>query len=499
MSGEDGTELPHGWVKTSLGEAFDWGSGGTPRSTVQAYYGGGIPWAVIGDLDDGPVTETARTITEKGLAESSAKWVNQGSVLVAMYGSIGKLGIAQKPLTTNQAIAFTDPSPIDPKYLFWYLYSRRDELVALGKGGTQQNISQTVIKAFPFVLAPEAERRRIVETLEHLDSRIEAAVANLRRSSANLDRYRASIPQAACEGRLMMTEAELARQEGRDYEPADELVDRILAERRARWETQKLENLKAKGKEPKDDRWKENYKEPEEPDTSELPELPEGWTWALVEQLGEVQGGITKGQKRRKGKEYRSVPYLRVANVQRGYLDLSEMKEIEAPVDTIERLRLEVGDVLFNEGGDRDKLGRGWVWEGQIDECIHQNHVFRVRPYSADLEPKYLSFFGNSAAQTYFVEHGVQTTNLASVNMTKLKALPVALPPASEQVRIVQETERQLSLLDRLEDETGSALKRSQRLRSSVLSAAFGGRMFRAVGPLQEPTEESPLHAYAER
>jgi predicted GIY-YIG superfamily endonuclease len=138
---------------------------------------------------------------------------------------------------------------------------------------------------------------------------------------------------------------------------ASELLKRTLAERRAKWN--------GKGK----------YGEAKTPDTLELPPLPEGWVWARLDAVAALKGGITV-DKNRKSAHARMIPYLRVANVQRGYLDLAEVKKIEAPETAINELRLEPGDVLFTEGGDRDKLGRGWIWEGQLPECIHQNHVF---------------------------------------------------------------------------------------------------------------------------
>jgi type I restriction enzyme S subunit len=104
--------------------------------------------------------------------------------------------------------------------------------------------------------------------------------------------------------------------------------------------------------------------------------LPPGWAWTTLGEIADLKGGLTKGKRRREEDKLRSVPYLRVENVQRGYLNLDQMKMIEATEAEIDDLRLRVGDVLFNEGGDRDKLGRGWVWQAALPECIHQNHVF---------------------------------------------------------------------------------------------------------------------------
>lgn len=175
--------LPRGWVRTTLADVATWGSGGTPSANNAAYYGGGIPWAVIGDLNDGVVLKTRSSLTEEGLAQSSAKLVPQGAVLVAMYGSIGKLGIAGRQMSTNQAIAFWVPKDILlPRYLFYYLLQQRRALDAAGKGATQRNISQTVLKPWPICLPEDvAEQRRIVDILEDHLSRLDAAESYLQR------------------------------------------------------------------------------------------------------------------------------------------------------------------------------------------------------------------------------------------------------------------------------------------------------------------------------
>ena len=159
-------KLPKGWAWCRLGDCFEWGSGGTPKSTIKEYYDGDIPWLVIGDLNDSYINSSERTITKLGLQNSSAKLVPKGTLLIAMYGSIGKLGIANRELATNQAIAFALENEINMKYLFYYLLSIRSDLNRLGKGATQLNISQTVLKSYPFPLPPLAEQHRIVQQIE---------------------------------------------------------------------------------------------------------------------------------------------------------------------------------------------------------------------------------------------------------------------------------------------------------------------------------------------
>ena len=176
---EHSEKLPKGWYLSTLGDCFKWGSGGTPESTVKAYYEGNIPWLVIGDLNDSIVTFASKHISQLGIYNSSAKVLTKGTLLMAMYGSIGKLGIAGMELATNQAIAYAKPNEINTYYLFYYLIANRDNFYMLGKGGTQKNISQTLIKSYPFLLPPLAEQKRIVLKIEELFSIIDTVEQTL--------------------------------------------------------------------------------------------------------------------------------------------------------------------------------------------------------------------------------------------------------------------------------------------------------------------------------
>jgi type I restriction enzyme, S subunit len=200
-----------------------------------------------------------------------------------------------------------------------------------------------------------------------------------------------------------------------------------------------------------------------------MSELPPGWAWTTLGAIAEVVGGVTKDSKRQNQLGLVEVPYLRVANVQRGWLDLDNVAAIRVPPAKAEALRLQPGDVLFNEGGDRDKLGRGWVWDGQIPDCIHQNHVFRARLHSSDFLPKFLSYYGNSVGSRWFESAGRQTTNLASISLTALRKLPIPMPPAEEQRKIVEVLEDHLSRLDAADLLIGTVDRRFSPLVTSVL------------------------------
>lgn len=168
---------------------------------------------------------------------------------------------------------------------------------------------------------------------------------------------------------------------------------------------------------------------------SSIKKLPIGWRKERLERISDIQTGIAKNQNNQD--ETTEFPYLRVANVQDGYLDLSEIKTINVQKNKASRYMLDVGDVLLTEGGDFDKLGRGAVWDGQIANCVHQNHIFAVRVHRTQLLPSFLSAqTGSTYGKRYFLSCSKQSTNLASINSSQLKAFPVLFPPLPEQKAI---------------------------------------------------------------
>jgi type I restriction enzyme S subunit len=198
-----------------------------------------------------------------------------------------------------------------------------------------------------------------------------------------------------------------------------------------------------------------------------------GWPMNSLEDLADIVSGIAKGQKYGDKKTV-EVPYLRVANVQDGYLNLTEIKRIPALVEDIEHLRLEPDDVVMTEGGDFDKLGRGAIWPGGIKDCIHQNHIFRVRLNQTRIRPVYFSEFLRSRyAKNYFLRCSKQTTNLASINMTQLRATPVPTPPIGKQNHFAALVAQH----DRLRSKQREALRQAEHLFQSLLHRAFNGEL----------------------
>ncbi len=493
------TSLPPQWTETTLGEISEIQGGiqkGKKRSSSQLLRN--VPYLRVANVQRGYLDLDVVQLIQATEEEISQLCLQVGDVLFNEGGDRDKLGrgwiwtgaISECIHQNHVFRARIIDRILNPKLLSWYGNTVGQQyFFDEGKQTTNlASLNSTKLKALPVLVPPQAEQVRILEAIESYLTRLDDAMATLEHVQHNLKRYRASVLKAAVEGRLVPTEAELARAQGRESEPASVLLERILAERRLRWEEAELAKLKAKGKVPKNDTWKTKYVEPAGPDINELPELPEGWCWSTLDALASVKGGITKGQPLNNASSYREVPYLRVANVQRGYLDLTIVKTIVASEKQIEELKLKPGDVLFNEGGDRDKLGRGWVWRGQLPECIHQNHVFRARIQADALSPELLSWYGNTSGQRYFFDEGKQTTNLASINMTKLRRLPVPLPPRAEQTRILEAVEAHLSVADSVVMSIHSQTVRCNRLRQSILKWAFEGRLV-DQDPNDEPAE----------
>jgi type I restriction enzyme S subunit len=201
-----------------------------------------------------------------------------------------------------------------------------------------------------------------------------------------------------------------------------------------------------------------------------LGQVPAHWNVIPLKFIANVQTGVAKG-KDNSLQETILVPYLRVANVQDGYLDLDTIAEIEIPADDLPRYQLQKGDVLMNEGGDFDKLGRGHIWDASIEPCIHQNHVFAVRPHG--VSPVWLNAItGSQYAQFYFMTRSKQSTNLASISSTNLMELPVVLPPTTEQTQIAAFLAHETAKIDGLVAQQRRLMALLKEKRQAVITHA---------------------------
>jgi type I restriction enzyme S subunit len=405
--------------------------------------------------------------------------VQPGDLIIANVGEPGKLFMAPNskvPMTLAPNSILVKPNHyILNKYFAYFFESPfgKNLIAEIVTGTAQQKFNKTSFRKLKIPLTTLINQNAIIAKIEELFSHIDAGVEGLKQAKAKLQQYRQSVLIGAVTGKL--TE-QWREQNAEKLEPANELLERILDGHRVNWEAEQLKIYEEKGKIPKDDKWKDKYKVPLTPETEDVPEIPSEWGYLRLEAVTAIQGGITVDAKR-KPDDTTLLPYLRVANVQRGYLDLSKMKDIRVPNDKIDNLLLQDGDILFNEGGDRDKLGRGWVWRNEIDKCIYQNHVFRARLYSNELVPELVSIFGNTIGKEYFIKQGKQTTNLASINKTKLSAFPIPVCSFDEMKKIIEIVTDKVGKTDRTIIEVDKKILHASQLKSSILAKAFSGEL----------------------
>ena len=369
---------------------------------------------------------------------------------MALYGAtVGKLGILTRPAATNQAVCAIFPPPdLDTKFLFWFLRFKRSELIAQAVGGAQPNISQGIVRDLKIPLLPLDQQKRIVAEIEKQFSRLDEAVANLKRVKANLKRYKAVVLKAAVEGRLVETEAERAHREGRSYESGAQLLQRILETRRSQWQ--------GKGK----------YKEPAAPDTTDLPELPEGWVWASLDQLSEVvRGGSPRpaGDPRYFGGQ---VPWITVGPLTADESDYLHRVPEGLTLEGKARSRyIEPDTLLLTNSGAT--LGVPKI--SLIGGCINDG-VAALLGVEYPLKRYLVNFLRTKTLSMRRINQGAAQPNL---NTSIIKATAVPLPPEAEQHRIVAEIDRRLTLQRAAEGQVDVNLQRAERLRQSILSKAF--------------------------
>ena len=206
--------------------------------------------------------------------------------------------------------------------------------------------------------------------------------------------------------------------------------------------------------------------------------VPAHWNVAPLKYLAEVQSGITVGKKYDSDQTLVERPYLRVANVQDGYLDLENIASIEIPLRNVAQYELQPGDVVVTEGGDFDKLARGYVWDGQIAGCMHQNHIFAVRPKQERLRSPFLSALMTSLyGRNYFTATSVQSTNLACTNRAKLGGFPIPLPSPKEQDSICHALELADIRFQKATQQLRSTIDRLREYRSALITAAVTGQL----------------------
>ncbi|AWD07801.1 restriction endonuclease subunit S [Salmonella enterica] len=310
---------------------------------------------------------------------------------------------------------------------------------------TSLDAHQQLVETLLTTLTDSQNAEELAENWAHISEHF----GTLFTTEASIDALKQTILQLAVMGKLVPQDP--------NDEPASELLKRIAQEK-----AQLVKDGKIKKQKPL----------PPISDEEKPFELPEGWEWSLFEDVVDIQSGITKGRNLANRKLI-SIPYLRVANVQRGYLDLSEVKEIDIPEEEKDKYHVIKGDLLITEGGDWDTVGRTTVWCHDW-YIANQNHVFKGRIIGQGIDPYWLETYMNSPySRDYFASASKQTTNLASINKTQLRGCPVAIPPSSEAEKIMLKLNDFNELCEKLKLQIQSAQQTQLHLADALTDAAI--------------------------
>ncbi|MGA2237075.1 MAG: restriction endonuclease subunit S [Terriglobales bacterium] len=409
-----------------------------------------------------------------------------------LFPRIGTLGFAKRIDFEEEVSIFVglgllkpDKAVIRPAYLEYYMnapwIAELSSERANGSGRLTLPLEES--REFPVLLPPLREQDRIVAEIEKQFTRLDAAVAALRRVQANLKRYRAAVLKAACEGRLVPTEAELAHKEGRSYETGEQLLARILKERRAKWDADQFAKMAAASELQKNDDWKKKkYKEPETPDASNLPKLREGWIWASPDQLSEFDdNAICAGPFGTifKAKDFRpsGVPIIFLRHVaagqyltrKPGFMDPQKWDRLFRPYSVFG------GELLITKLGEPP--GVCAIYPEKLGPAMVTPDVIKMSVNQAAAVPRFLMHYFNSDKARLFSTGACFGTTRLRLTLPLFRRMPVALPPLAEQGRILTEVERQLSDEEALAKLVDAQLVRADRLHQSILKSAFQGRL----------------------
>lgn len=467
-------ELPAGWVRTILEDVT------IPiRVSVQPQEVSTLRYIGLEHIE----AETMRLIGTAPANELKSNASRFGPEDV-LYGRLRPyLNKVFRPdfegVCSPEFLVFRESPYLNSRYLQYFLNSWRFKTFAAHLvEGDRPRVDWGQLKCFNFPFPPIREQQRIVSAIEERFTILDAVTTALQQDKQKLKLARASVLKYAVEGKL----TEKWRAEHPATESGSELLERILAERRARWEAEQL----AKGKDPR----KLRYEEPKGPDVSELSELPEGWCWATVEQVSYF---VRYGTSAKTSEDPSGVPVLRMGNIQDGQLDISNLKYLPVDHPEFPDLLLQEGDLLFNRTNSAELVGKSAVYRGKVDQCSYASYLICVRTVTECLTD-YVCFFLNSLYGKAWVASVVtQQVGQANVNGTKLQNLVFPLPPLAEQQQIVADVERRLSVIEQAEAAIETSLKRIERARQSILERAFSGRLV-----LQDPDDE-PASVLLER
>jgi type I restriction enzyme S subunit len=469
-------DIPEHWHWSTFDEIGEWTGGATPSKRKTSYWEGDIPWVSPKDMKRLEIDDTQDHVTETALEDSATNRVPADSLLFVTRSGILERTLptarATVPVTINQDLkALTLSEEINPKFLLHYTRAaERSILRQCSKHGTTvASLESGRLYRFPVPLPPLPEQRRNVAKVEELFSNLDAGRADLQTAGQQLERYRLSVLQAAVEGRLT---ADWRRTH--DPEPADRLLDQILEKRREQWEERyKRERYTSKEKKPPSG-WKDRYTEPKAPETEELVDLPEGWTWATLQQLGEWTGGNTPRRSNDDYWENGTIPWVSPKDMDSWEIHETEDCMTELAVEEANAKRAPEGSILF--------VTRSSILQRTLPVAIARvevtiNQDLKALRMPSIVNEDYVLFWALARNGRLRYDCMKDGTTVQSLRSEDLYSYPIPLPSLTEQKQIVDEVERLLSVADDAAATAEREETRAEQLRQSILKQAFSGQL----------------------
>ncbi|WP_423925371.1 restriction endonuclease subunit S [Candidatus Palauibacter sp.] len=474
-------ELPKGWIWTTLGDVcskpqYGWTTKGSEQGRIRLLR--------TTDIANGTIDWSSVPFCAKDPPAPSRYQLAEGDIVISRAGSVGVSALLERPIPAAVFASYLirfKALGTPPRLIAYYLQSPR-YWAAIGDkaaGIAIPNVNATKLAALRLPLVPLPEQHRIVARIESLFAELDKGIAALKRAEVNLERYRASFLKAAVEGRL----TELWRHENPPVESGEELLRRILAERRKRWEEEQLAKFKAKERKPPRN-WKAKYKEPVAPDTRGLPGLPDGWCWATVDQVA---------LRMRNGRSVRTraggFPVLRLGAITGDVLDDRDFKYGDWGPEEAEPFRVRAGDFFVSRGnGSLDLVGRAAVADQGVGDVAFPDTMIRVTFACTKLfRARFGAAIWNSQIiRRQITESAKTSAGIYKINQADLQRLHLPLPPVLEQDMIIGLHHVSESVQSHLGNRLTVAVSGTSTLHQSILKRAFEGRLV-PQDPADEP------------
>lgn len=468
-------KIPEQWAVTTIGNICDVQSGiGFPKQ-LQGREDGEVPFFKVGDISNTVqlgsryLSKANNYISKSEVNELKGRLFLPETIVFAKIGEAIKLNrraiLSQPSLVDNNVMGIKAYQGIDLNYLYHFMCFIK--LDSLAKATTVPSIRKGQIEDIEVPLPSTSNQKSISSRIEELFSHIDAGVEGLKQAKAKLRKYRQSVLKDAVTGKL----TEQWRAQNADkLEPASALLDRILDERRASWEAEQLKAFEEKGKTPKNDKWKDKYKEPPQADLSSLPEIPDGWTWTTITQLGELNRGKSKHRPRNDPSLYGGdYPFVQTGDVRAADGLLTTYKQTYSEKGLSQSRLWPKGTMCITIAAN--------IAETAIlgfDACFPDSVVGFI-PQNESVSVEYIEFFFRTAREE--LDRYAPATAQKNINLAILETVSVPFMSIEEQKELVLQVTEKLEATNRAEATIDEKIQHSASLKSSILTKAFSGEL----------------------